>query len=113
MNRMQVLGPQGDVTITWETEDEESITKARQEFEKLQESGFEFFAIKQDGSKMRNRLKTFPNEKKRGEVMHIVAVAGAQRKRDNKEADAAGKARPRQRAMAGGPNNKATSLHLS
>jgi hypothetical protein len=85
---MNVMGPEGDIVIEWDADDAGSVKKARAEWKRLKEDGYEFF---DPGDKGR-RVKRF--SKKLGRV---IAAPGVQTAKDKKEGT-------RKKAMSGGPN---------
>lgn len=88
MGRMHVLGPEGDIVVEWDPDDQASIDKAKNEWARLKADGYEFFEPVAGKGKLLTRFN-----RKLGKV---IAAPGVK-----KPIDRMSKSRPR--AMAGGP----------
>lgn len=62
-HRIETFEPAGRQVLTWDPEDEESVGKARAEFERLRAAGFALFAVKeQPGLTIETKIERFePN----------------------------------------------------
>lgn len=89
MGEMRILGPEGDIKLDWDPNDSESVDKAKTEFKRLKEDGYDFFAVEETKGK---RVERF--DKKIGK---LIAAPGSKTKADKT-------AGTRPKAMAGGPN---------
>lgn len=88
MGQITVLCDRGDIVVSWNPKDEESVQRARDEFASLQKDGYEML---KPTAKRKTRVQHF--DPKYGE---IIAVPGVKTKTDKKEGT-------RPRAMAGQP----------
>lgn len=86
IGRMQVMGVEGDITVEWDSSNEESVKKAKAEFKSLKEAGYDFF--ESPGGK---QIKRFSKK-----LSKVIAAPGVKKPADKKS----GK---RPKAMAGGP----------
>lgn len=89
MGEMRVLNQSGDITVIWDEDDQESVDKAKAEYDRLKKDGYEFYEVAEAKGK---RVKRW--SKKHGK---LIAAPGAQSATDK----AKGK---RGKAMSGGPN---------
>lgn len=91
MGRMRVMSKAGDISVTWDPEDEESVKKAKAEYDRLKKDGYEFFeAEKKKGKRVKRWSKGL------GEIIAAPGVA-------SKAARKSGQAGSR---MSGGPNRE-------
>lgn len=88
MGQITILNDQGDVKLEWDPKDKESTAKAKAEFDRLREDGFELYEVVESKGKPVTRFN-----KNAG---RLLAAPGAKTK-----ADKVTGARPR--AMSGGP----------
>lgn len=86
MGQLNVMGPQGDITIEWDPDDPKSVERAKGEWKALKEQGFDFF--ESPGGK---QVKRFSKK-----LSKVVACPGVRKPADKK----AGR---RGKAMSGGP----------
>lgn len=86
MGQMRVIDQTGDTTIEWDPSDKESTEKAKEQFKKLKDEGYEFFEVKTARGKQVKRFS-----KKLGKVLAAPAPA------KNEAQKRGGK------ALAGGP----------
>jgi hypothetical protein len=89
MGTMHVMGPEGDVEVTWDPDDRESTDKAKAEYDRLKKEGYEFFEPVETKGKRITRW-----DKKLGKV---IASPGVKKAADKATGKRAG-------AMSGGPN---------
>jgi len=89
MGEMRILGREGDVTLTWDPKDDDSVAKAKAEFKRLKEDGYDFLQVEETKGKRVDRFS-----KNAGQ---LIAAPGSKSKADK----VTGK---RPKAMAGGPN---------
>lgn len=100
---LTALTEQGDITVEWKPDDEDSVMQAREEWDALKRAGFEFFLPAKAGGKGR-RVRTF-------NVDHgwVIAAPGVQTAQDRPPKPIAAPGRQsrgapkRGKAMAGGP----------
>lgn len=90
MGTIHVLCEQGDISIVWNQEDEESTKNAAEEFKRLKADGYELYAPGEEGQKGR-RMHRFNKT-----LGAIIAAPGVQKPEER----GTGK---RAKAMAGGP----------
>lgn len=91
MNTMRVLNEKGDITVEWNPDDPESVAKARAEYDRLKEDGYEFYEVEEKKGK---RVKRWDKNRSK-----IIAAPGVKTGKDK----ATGK---RPKAQAGGPNSR-------
>lgn len=90
MGTIHVLCEDGDISINWDPENEDSVKNAKTEFARLKTDGYELYAPGEEGQRGK-RMQRF--SKKTGTV---IAAPGVQKPEDRT-------AGTRTRAMAGGP----------
>lgn len=88
MGEIRVLNEQGDVTVTWDPKDAESVKRAEAEFERLKADGYDFFTVVETKGKA---IKKFDPTLER-----LIAAPGARKPAEQKRGH-------RPKAMAGGP----------
>lgn len=89
MGVMQVICAAGDEVIEWDPNDNESVQRAKAEWDRLKKEGFEFYEPVQSKGK---RLTRFSKG-----LGHLIAAPGIKKPADKK-------AGTRPKAMAGGPD---------
>jgi hypothetical protein len=94
MGELRIMGKAGDTVIEWDPEDAEQSERAREEFKRLKDEGFEFYEVENARGK---RVKRFSPK-----LGKVIAAPGTKTKADKKT----GK---RPKAMAGGPNARMTT----
>jgi hypothetical protein len=57
MHQLEILDPTGHLILTWDPDDETSVTKAREEFDRLKGCGFAFFLGDEDNAPRVTALK--------------------------------------------------------
>jgi hypothetical protein len=90
MGTIHVLCEEGDISIVWNQEDEESTKKAAEEFKRLKADGYELYAPGKGGARGK-RLQRF--SKKLGA---IIAAPGVKTEEDKQQGT-------RRKSMGGGP----------
>lgn len=95
MGEMRVLTSAGDIVVEWDADDPASVAKAKAEWDRLKEDGYEFFKPVEAKGKRLTRW-----DAKAG---RLIAAPGVQRKQDKPIAPRA-RTETRKGAMAGGPN---------
>lgn len=96
MGVMHVMGPEGDIVVEWDADDQASVDKAKAEWARLKKDGFEFFQPVEAKGKLLTRF-----DKKLGRV---IAAPGVKKPVER----VTGK---RSRAMAGGPVERVEGDH--
>lgn len=89
MGEMKVMTQAGDITVSWDPDDADSVEKAKAEWDRLKKDGYEFYEVTESKGK---RLKSFSKNKGK-----VIAAPGVKKAADKK-------AGTRRKANAGGPN---------
>lgn len=89
MGVMNVISSAGDTIIEWDPNDDESVVRAKDEWDRLKKEGYEFFQPVESKGK---RLTRFSKD-----LTRVIAAPGIKKPSDTK----AGK---RPKAMSGGPD---------
>lgn len=90
MGVMNVICAAGDEVIEWDPNDNESVLKAKAEWDRLKDEGYEFYESVTSRGKRVTRFS-------KG-LGRVVAAPGIQKPSDKQKGT-------RQKAMAGGPND--------
>jgi len=72
-NEMRIMGTLGDTKVIWDTENEDEVEAAEDQFDALKEKGFKAYAVKKDG-KPGKEIKKFDSEA--GMIIMVPKIAG-------------------------------------
>lgn len=95
MGELTILDKTGDIRVEWDPDDAESTAKAKAEYDRLKQDGYNFYEV----TETRGR----PVKRWSKGAGRLIAAPGARSEPDKK-------AERRPRAMAGGPNTRVMVL---
>ena len=64
MGEMRILGSEGDLKVIWDSDNEDEVEAAREQFETLTGKGYLAFRVKKDGKKGVQTKKFDPDAEK-------------------------------------------------
>ena len=73
MGELRRLGPQGDVKVVWDSENEDEVALAKKQFDEAMKKDFTAYRVKKDGSKSKKISKFDPDAEK---IILVPVVAG-------------------------------------
>ena len=73
MGELRILGTKGDTKVIWDSENEDEVEAAEEQFDSLIEKGFLAFKVKKDGKKG-TQIKKFDPEA--GKIILTPPVVG-------------------------------------
>lgn len=103
MGVMKVMGIAGDEEITWDPNDKESTEKAKAEFKRLKDEGYEFFEVAETRGKQVKRFS-----KKAGKLIAAPAAATSEKQKQGGRALAGGPLATRRRGLGTVPEGFAS-----